>query len=276
LNSKQHLRSFTAWKPPRRHAEELPLNISQIRRLLVDFVREETRNAGFKRGIIGLSGGVDSSVSAFIAAEALGSENVFGVIMPYKTSNPQSQRDAELVANQLEINSEVVEITPMVDPLLKRSKISDPIRAGNVMARERMIVLYDLSSREKALVIGTSNKTEICLGYGTLFGDTACAINPLGDLYKTQVWQLAESLSVPKQIIEKPPSADLWEGQTDEGELGFSYKRVDQLLHQLVDEQKNENELMSMGFDEPFIRKAIGLMKTNEFKRRAPLIAKIS
>jgi len=144
------------------------------------------------------------------------------------------------------------------------------------MARERMIVLYDCSSREKALVIGTSNKTEIFLGYGTIFGDTACAINPLGDLYKTQVWQLAESLGVPERIVEKPPSADLWQGQTDEGELGFSYKRVDQLLYSLVDERKSEEELKSMGFEEPFIRRVISLMKANEFKSRLPLIARVS
>lgn len=252
------------------------LDASRARKLLVDFVHTHTLSAGFKKGVVGLSGGVDSSVSAYIASEALGSDNLLGVIMPYKTSSPDSQADAELVARQLGIQSELVEITPMVDPLLSGSRIVDPVRAGNVMARERMIVLYDRSSRDQSLVIGTSNKTEILLGYGTLFGDTACAINPLGDLYKTQVWQLAEYLGVPKQIIEKQPTADLWQGQTDEGELGFSYKRVDELLYMLVDEQKNERELKSMGFEEQFIRRVSRMIQKNEFKRKPPLIAKVS
>lgn len=259
-----------------RHTVDLALNPSIVRKILVEFVRDETRNAGFQKGVIGLSGGVDSALAAFISAEALGPENLLGVMMPYKSSHLQSRRDAELAARQLGIKTEVVEITPMVDPFLNQSKIEDRIRAGNIMARQRMIVLYDRSSKDHALVIGTSNKTEVLLGYGTLFGDTACAINPLGDLYKSQVWQLAEFVGVPKSIIEKPPSADLWEGQTDEGEFGFSYNRVDHLLHLMVDERRNETELKAMGFEEPFIRKIEALIKRNQFKRRMPLIAKIS
>jgi NAD+ synthase len=259
-----------------RHTEDLSLNTSIVRKLLVDFVRDETRNAGFEKAVIGLSGGVDSSVAAFIATAALGPENVLGVIMPYRTSSPQSQRDAELLAIQLGIKTELVDISPMVDAILKQSRIDDRIRAGNIMARQRMVILYDRSSRDKALVIGTSNKTEVFLGYGTLFGDTACAINPLGDLYKTQVWQLAESLGVAKSIIEKPPSADLWQGQTDEGEFGFTYKRVDHLLYYLIDERRSESELHAMGFEEAFVRKVKGMIKTNQFKRRMPLVAKVS
>jgi NAD+ synthase len=259
-----------------RHTKDLSLNTSIVRKLLVDFVRDETRNAGFGRAVIGLSGGVDSAVVAFIAAEALGPENVLGVSMPYRTSSPRSQHDAELVADHLRIRSEVVDITPMVDPLLRQSQIEDRVRAGNVMARQRMIILYDRSARDKALVIGTSNKTEIFLGYGTLFGDTASAINPLGDLYKTQVWQLAEVLGVPKSIIEKSPSADLWDGQTDEGELGFSYTRVDHLLYYMIDERRNETELKAMGFEEAFVRKVKGMVKATQYKRRLPLIAKVS
>jgi NAD+ synthase len=259
-----------------RRLQDLSLDIPNARNLLVEFVRQETRNAGFKKGVVGISGGVDSAVSAFIAAEALGPENVLGVMMPYRTSNPQSQKDGELVVGELGIRSEVIDITPMVDPFLNQSRIDDRVRAGNVMARQRMIVLYDRSSREAALVVGTSNKTEILLGYGTLFGDTACAINPLGDLYKTQVRQLADSLGVPKAIIQKPPSADLWDGQTDEGEFGFSYKRVDHLLYYLVDERRSESDLMSIGFEEVFIQKVTGMIKRNQFKRRMPLIAKVS
>ncbi len=259
-----------------RHTEDLSLNASIVRKLLVEFVRDETRNAGFQKGVIGLSGGVDSAVSAFVAAEALGPENLLGIMMPYKTSNPQSERDAVSVATQLGIRTEVVDITPMVDPLLRQSNIEDRLRAGNIMARQRMIVLYDRSSRDNALVIGTSNKTETFLGYGTLFGDTACALNPIGDLYKSQVWQLAEFLGVPKSIIEKPPSADLWEGQTDESEFGFSYKRVDHMLYYMVDERRSETELEAMGFEDPFIKKVKGMIRRNQFKRKMPLIAKVS
>jgi NAD+ synthase len=259
-----------------RHTEDLSLNVEMVQKLLVDFLRDEIRNAGFSKGIVGLSGGVDSSVSAFLAVKALGKGNVIGVLMPYRTSNQSSADDARLVVQQLGISSERVDITPMVDPFLSSGRITDRVRAGNVMARQRMIVLYDISSRESALVIGTSNKTEILLGYGTLYGDTACAVNPLGDLYKTQVWQLARALGVPANIIEKTPSADLWEGQTDEGELGFSYRRVDRLLFHMVDERRSDTELEQMGFEAQFVESVRNLIRKNRFKSRPPLIARIS
>ena len=259
-----------------RNTKSLALNTDAVRKILVTFVRDETHEAGFRKGVIGLSGGVDSTVAAFIATEALGKENLLAVLMPYKTSDSMSRSDAETVAQMLAIRTEVVDISQMVDPMLQQARITDKVRAGNVMARQRMIVLYDYSSREEALVIGTSNKSELLLGYGTIFGDMASAINPLGDLYKTQVWQLAEALGVPRSIIEKKPSADLWIGQTDEGELGFPYERVDQLLYFMVDERRSDIELHEMGFDNTFIGTVKKMVMTSQFKRRPPLIAKLS
>jgi len=254
----------------------LSLNTDTVRKILVNFLRDETVNAGFKKGILGLSGGVDSAVCAYLAAEALGPENVRGVILPYRSSSAQSKTDAEEVVKALGIASEVVDISGMVDAYLGAAGSVDRVRAGNIMARQRMIVLYDLSQRDRALVFGTSNKTEILLGYGTLFGDLASAINPLGDLYKTQVWQLAEALGVSQAIIQKKPSADLWEGQTDEGEFGFTYADVDRLLYLMVDERRSEAQLVEMGFDRNFIARVESMVRRNQFKRRLPVIAKIS
>ena len=252
------------------------LNPRIVEQMLVAFLQDETRNAGFERAVLGLSGGVDSAVCAALAVRALGPANVLGVMLPHRTSSPQSLADAELVAAALHMKTEVVDISPMVDPFLDSRKVTDRVRAGNVMARQRMIVLYDLSQRDRALVFGTSNKTELLLGYGTLFGDMACAINPLGDLYKTQVWQLARALGLPQQVIEKKPSADLWAGQTDEGEMGFRYANVDRLLYLMVDERRNDDELRAAGFADPFIQQVSGMVRRNQFKRRPPLIAKVS
>ena len=171
--------------------------------MLVDFVRDQIHNAGFSKAVIGLSGGVDSAVSAYLAAEALGNKNVFAVMMPYSASSPESKADAELVVKELKVHSETVDITPMVDPFIVSQHIKDNVRRGNIMARMRMIVLYDRSLITTRSIVGTSNKTETMLGYGTLFGDMACAVNPLGDLFKTQVWQLAETLGVSRKIMDR-------------------------------------------------------------------------
>ncbi len=259
-----------------RHTQDLSLNTDIVQKLLVDFIRDELHNAGFRKGIVGLSGGIDSAVVAYLAAKALGPENLLAVMMPYKTSNRSSKTDAEIVARELKIRTETVDITPMVDAYLQNGTPLGNLRAGNLMARQRMIVLYDLSSRDRALVIGTSNKTEIFLGYGTLFGDMACAINPIGDLYKTQIWRLAESLGISKHLIEKKPTADLWEGQTDEGDFGFLYKEVDHLLYFMIDERRSVTELKEMGFASELIDRVRGMVIKNQFKRRLPLIAKVS
>ncbi len=259
-----------------RQGDNLLINTTFVRELLAEFIRDETRKAGFERAVIGLSGGVDSAVSAHLSVEALGKGNVRAVLLPYRTSSRDSVQDAKLVAGALGIEAETVDISPMVDAYLERMKDADRLRAGNVMARQRMIVLYDISQRDRALVIGTSNKTEIMLGYGTLFGDLASAINPLGDLYKSQVWQLAKALGVPEAIVAKRPSADLWEGQTDEGDFGFTYDRVDQLLFLMVDERRRDDELKAAGFEPGFIARVRSMIAKNQFKRRPPIIAKVS
>lgn len=254
----------------------LDLNASVVKNLLVQFLRDETNNAGFHCGVLGVSGGVDSAVSAFLTAEALGKENTIGVLMPYKTSSRTSVEDARVVIERLGIRTELVDISAMVDAYCDLWKVTDQVRRGNVMARMRMIVLYDISAREQALVIGTSNKTEILVGYGTLYGDTASAINPIGDLYKSQVWQLARHLGVPPRIIDKTPTADLWEGQSDEEELGFTYAQLDSLLYNLVDERRNDEELQALGYEAGFVKRVMTLIRKNQFKRRPPVIAKVS
>lgn len=263
-------------EPATTDTNPLALNMDIVSRMLIDFLRDESHNAGFTKAVLGLSGGVDSAVSAFLAARALGPENVLAVMMPYTTSSPESLADAQLVISVLGIRTETIDITPMVDPYLSKHDVTDKVRKGNVMARMRMIVLYDHSVRDNALVIGTSNKTETMLGYGTLFGDMACALNPLGDLYKTQVWDLARALSVPEKLIVKKPTADLWQGQTDEEELGFEYKDADRLLFSMIDERRTDAELLVRGFDASFINHVRTLVRRNQFKRRPPLIAKIS
>ena len=254
----------------------LEINTDLARKMIVDFIRREITRAGFLRGIVGLSGGIDSSLAAFLATEALGADNVLGMIMPYRTSNPASRADAESVAKRLGIASRVVEITPMVEPYLAQFSDNDARRRGNVMARARMIVLYDQSEDFHALVIGTSNKTEALLGYTTQFGDNAAAIQPIADLYKAQVRQLARVVGVPDKIIDKTPSADLWEGQTDEDELGFTYDQADAILYRVVDERRGVDDVIAEGFDARVVLRIVELMARNQFKRVPPPVAKVS
>jgi NAD+ synthase len=255
---------------------DLKLDYSTVKNILTNFIKTEINRVGMKTGIIGLSGGIDSAVSAFLTAEALGEENTYCIIMPYIQSSIKSIEHAKLVIEKLKCKNETVDITPMVQPLFDLNSDMDKIRKGNIMARERMIILYDFSQKLNGLVIGTGNKTETLLGYSTVFGDSASAINPIGDLYKTQIWQFAEYLGIPDQIIKKPPSADLWSDQTDEAELGFTYREADEILFFLVDERKTTDELKELGYDIKTIMKIKTLIQKSQYKRRMPLIAKIT
>ncbi len=253
-----------------------PINPPLHRRLLVDFIRNEFLKVGVQRAVIGLSGGVDSSLSAALAAEALGGDNVLAVMMPYRLSNPESLADARLVAQKFALRELVVDITPQIDAYFEPFADADSRRRGNKMARERMTILYDQSAAFNGLVLGTSNKSELLLGYGTLYGDMASAVNPLGDLYKTQVWALAAEIGVGQKIVAKQPSADLWVGQTDEAELGFGYREVDELLFLMVDRRYSAAELVDLGFSESFVRRVAEMVRGSQFKRRLPVIAKLS
>ncbi len=255
---------------------ELGVNTRLLRKILVGFIREEVRKVGLDQAVLGLSGGIDSALVATLAAEALGPENVHAVIMPYRSSNPESESHARLLAGELGIDFKVINITAMVDAYFELFPDADNMRRGNKMARERMTILYDHSAVFNALVLGTSNKTELLLGYGTLYGDMASALNPIGDMYKSQVWQLSEEMGVPRVIIDKKPSADLWAGQTDEQELGFTYREVDELLYHMVDLRYSREELVRHGFAPEFIDLIYAKVKNSHFKRRLPIIAKVS
>ncbi len=256
--------------------EKLAIDGQLAQTILSNFVHDEITRHGFDRAVIGLSGGIDSSLAAFLAADALGPENVLAVRMPYQTSSDSSLKHAKTVIDQLGLQELTVDITAMVDPLFEQFPDMDKVRRGNVMARERMIVLYDQSVAFNGLVVGTGNKTELLLGYSTLYGDSACALNPNGDLYKTQVRQLARHMSVPEAIIDKPPSADLWQGQTDEDELGFTYEQVDRLLYLMVDERYSRAECLEAGFSEKFVDEVANRVRRMQFKRVMPPIAKVS
>lgn len=255
---------------------DLGINTNLARQILTGFIHSELSRAGFSRAVIGLSGGIDSALSCYLAAEALGAKNILAIRMPYRTSSQESLDHAQMIIDELGVESLTIPITPMVQPYLDQNPEINSFRAGNIMARMRMIVMYDHSAAFNGLVIGTSNKTEILLGYSTLWGDSACALNPLGDLYKTQLRQLSRDMHIPDVIVSKPPTADLWLGQTDEAELGFTYADVDPLLYLLVDERYTPQECVAAGFDEGFVNKVVERIRRNHFKRVLPPIAKIS
>ncbi len=248
--------------------------------VLADFVRDGVATAGAEGVVVGLSGGVDSALAAAFAARALGPERVHALLLPYRTSSPDSRADAEAVARQLGIPHRVIDISPMVDayfdPVAGAEPDAGPGRRGNKMARERMSILFDQAKKLGALVLGTSNKTEILLGYSTVFGDNASSLNPLGDLYKTQVWQLAAHLGLPESVVAKRPSADLWPGQTDEGELGFEYGLADEVLHLLWDRGLRAAEVVELGYAAEVVERIALLERTFRFKRRLLLLARVS
>jgi NAD+ synthase len=256
---------------------ELAIDTRIARRIIGEFIRAQLRQAGFERALLGLSGGIDSALVAYLAAEAIGPERLLCVLMPYRTSSPASRADAEEVVRRLGCESTLVDISPMVDAYFEAEGHRDasPLRRGNAMARQRMIVLYDHSVTWGGLVVGTGNKTEALIGYTTLFGDSACAFNPIGDLYKSQVRQVSADIGVPEAIIRKAPSADLWPGQTDEHEVGFSYTEVDRILFRLVDRRRSIEEVVAEGFDAGTVERLDRMVAGAEFKRQVPPVAKL-
>ena len=255
---------------------DLSIDTELARKILTGFIKTEITRAGFTKAVLGLSGGIDSALACYLAAEALGPENILAVRMPYRTSSQGSLDHAQLVIDDLHIQSMTVEITDMVEPLFAHFQDMDQRRKGNIMARERMIILFDQSEAFHGLVIGTGNKTEIMLGYSTWYGDSASALNPVGDLYKAQVRQLSKALGVPAPIIDKAPSADLWIGQTDEQELGFTYDEADQILYLLIDQRYTPQEVVESGFPEEKVKAIMQRVRRNQFKRMLPPIAKLS
>ena len=249
------------------------INWKKIKEDLIVFLRTEVEKTGLKKVTVGLSGGLDSAVVAILCKEAFG-DKLNCVLMPSQFSSQSSINDALEVCKKFDIRHEIISIEPMVSGFIKNMD-EDKLRIGNFSARMRMSVLYDVSSREKSLVVGTSNKSELLLGYGTIFGDIACAINPIGEIYKSDEFEFARFLGVPESILNKAPSADLWEGQSDENELGHTYKEMDDLLKEMIDNNKSKNELINMGFEENFIDKISYRVKANAFKGKLPTIAKI-
>jgi len=258
-------------------ASRLTLHAPLAVATLCDFLRDGVESAGASGLVLGLSGGVDSALAAALAARALGTERVHAFYLPYKTSDPQSAVDAAAVAKKFSLALRTIGITPQIDAYFDAHEPeADRVRRGNKMARERMTILFDQAKRQGALVLGTSNKSEILLGYSTVFGDNASSLNPIGDLYKQQVWQLARHAGVPEQVVAKRPSADLWPGQTSEGELGFDYATADEILYLLFDQGLLADEVIDRGYPSQVVEKIEKLERANRFKRRLMLIARLS
>ena len=264
-----------AVRPDPRDLSPLRIDEALVRRMLVAFLRDEAAKYGHKRVVVGLSGGIDSAAVAAIAAEAMGPKNVTAIFMPYRTSSAESAEHARLVAKTFGLALEEVDISPQVDAYFATRGEVDRVRKGNKMARERKSIEYDRSWPD-GLVLGTSNKTELLLGYGTRYGDMACDLNPVGDLYKTQLRELALLVGVPDVVVRKPPTADLWVGQTDESELGFTYAQADLILYHIIDRRLRPDALISTGFDAALVNGIREKVRRSHYKRVMPLIAKVS
>ncbi len=249
---------------------DLRIASARVARESEQFICRCAARARIRGVVVGLSGGLDSTTATFLAVRALGPERVWPLLLPYRTCSPHSTTDAQLVARKLRLQATVLHVTSQVDAYFRAIGEKTPLRVGNKAARERMSILYDQAKARGALVLGTGNRTERLLGYTTLWGDMACDLAPLGGLFKTQVRQLALTLGVPRRIIAKTPSADLWPGQTDEGEIGVSYQTADEILYLLVDRKLTEGEIAAFGYDQTDIRRLRHLMRVSAHKRRMP------
>jgi NAD+ synthetase len=260
---------------PHEGVSPLAIDAPLVEQWLVQFLRDEMGRRGFNKAVIGISGGVDSAVSAALAVRALGAKNVIGLRMPYRTSSPDSLAHAQLVIDALGIEGRTIDITPAVDGYLSHEPDADASRRGNVMARVRMIALFDLSAKHHAIPVGTGNKTERLFGYFTWHADDSPPINPLGDLFKTQVWALARHLGIPEVVVGKAPSADLVVGQTDEGDFGITYEKADELLNWLLSGY-SPDELVARGFEAKDVALVFKRLSSTHWKRRLPTVAILS
>lgn len=251
------------------------INFEQTEKVIVNFIKDSIYKNNFKNGILGVSGGLDSAFTLYLVQKALGSKNTFALLMPYKLSSKDSTEHAKLICEKLKVEYEIIEISESVDAYFNKYPTNSKTLIGNKCARERMSILYDFSARKRALVVGTSNKSELLIGYSTLYGDSAAAFLPIGDLYKTQIFPFATYLHIPKYIIDKKPSADLWKNQTDEQEIGILYKELDEILYNLVDLRKGDIEIEKLGYSKENIVKIKNMITNSQYKRTMPPVAKI-